>query len=59
MQVYGGFEGNAQTLRLLTVTIYPERMDRTGMQPTRAFLNGVLKHKTLLKDRAIDRPFCR
>ena len=50
MQVYGGFEGNAQTLRLLTETIYPDRMDRTGMQPTRAFLDGVLKYKTLLKD---------
>ena len=50
MRAYGGFEGNAQTLRLLTETIYTDRMDRTGMQPTRAFLDGVLKYKTLLKD---------
>jgi len=50
MRAYGGFEGNAQTLRLLTETIYTDRMDRTGMQPTRAFLDGVLKYKTLLKN---------
>jgi dGTPase len=50
MLAYGGFEGNAQTLRLLTETIYPDRFDRTGLQPTRAFLDGVLKYKTLLKD---------
>lgn len=50
MQAYGGFEGNAQSLRLLTETIYSDRFDRTGMQPTRAFLDGVLKYKTLLKD---------
>jgi dGTPase len=42
---YGGFEGNAQTLRLLTERIVSQR--RTGMDPTRAFLDGVLKYKTL------------
>jgi len=41
----GGFEGNAQTLRLLTERIFTAR--RTGMNPTRAFLDGVLKYKTL------------
>ncbi len=44
MQPYGGFEGNAQTLRILTTILFgPER----GMNPTRALLDGVLKYKTL------------
>ena len=42
----GGFEGNAQTLRLLTETIYGSR----GMNPTRAFLDATLKYKTLLSE---------
>ena len=41
----GGFEGNAQTLRLLTERIFSAK--RTGMDPTRAFLDGVLKYKSL------------
>jgi dGTPase len=41
----GGFEGNAQTLRLLTERIFSAR--RTGMDPTRAFLDGILKYKSL------------
>jgi dGTPase len=45
MREYGGFEGNAQTLRLLTERIFSER--RVGMDPSRAFLDGVLKYKTL------------
>lgn len=45
MRGYGGFEGNAQTLRLLTERIFGER--RKGMDPSRAFLDGVLKYKTL------------
>ena len=45
MKPYGGFEGNAQTLRLLTQTIFAEGHD--GMNPTRALLDGVLKYKTL------------
>ncbi len=44
MEPYGGFEGNAQTLRLLTETIYNNK----GMNPTRAFIDGTLKYKTLL-----------
>ena len=44
MQVYGGFEGNAQNLRILTKILFgPDR----GMNPTRAFMDGVLKYKTL------------
>jgi dGTPase len=45
MKPYGGFEGNAQTLRILTQTIFSEKCD--GMNPTRAMLDGVLKYKTL------------
>ncbi len=44
---YGGFEGNAQTLRILTRTLYKRSEGRTGMNPTRAFLDGVLKYKAL------------
>lgn len=45
MRDHGGFEGNAQTLRLLTERIFSAK--RTGMNPTRAFLDGVLKYKSL------------
>ena len=45
MESYGGFEGNAQTLRLLTERIFSAT--HKGMDPSRAFLDGVLKYKTL------------
>ncbi|MGE9270284.1 MAG: dGTP triphosphohydrolase [Verrucomicrobiales bacterium] len=45
MAEWGGFEGNAQTLRLLNERIFSAR--RKGMDPTRAFLDSVLKYKTL------------
>ena len=45
MAPYGGFEGNAQTLRLLTATLF--RDGREGMNPTRGLLDAVLKYKTL------------
>jgi dGTPase len=45
MRDFGGFEGNAQTLRLLTERIFSVK--RSGMDPTRAFLDGVLKYKSL------------
>jgi dGTPase len=48
MAPYGGFEGNAQTLRILTQTIFNE--GREGMNPTRALLDGVLKYKTLFAE---------
>jgi dGTPase len=44
---WGGFEGNAQTLHLLTETIYENEAGVRGMQPTRALLDGVLKYKKL------------
>ncbi|MEM7791770.1 MAG: dGTP triphosphohydrolase [Verrucomicrobiota bacterium] len=47
MALHGGFEGNAQTLRILTELIY-ERPGRTkGIAPTRAFVDGVMKYKAL------------
>src|SRR5471030_351559 len=52
MEPYGGFEGNAQTLRILTRTIYSRDEGRGGMSPTRALLDGVLKYKRLYRDRA-------
>ncbi len=48
MSSYGGFEGNAQTLRLLTERIFSQR--RSGMDPSRAFLDGVLKYKSSWDD---------
>ena len=54
MGPYGGFEGNAQTLRLLTEIIYSDLKKRSGMRPTRALLDGVLKYKSLFSER--DKP---
>lgn len=50
MQPHGGFEGNAQTLHLLTETMYQNETSVRGMQPTRALLDGVLKYKTLHRE---------
>ncbi len=47
MMPWGGFEGNAQTLRLITEIIFTSGRSRRGMNPTRAFMDGVLKYKTL------------
>jgi dGTPase len=47
MKPYGGFEGNAQTLRLITEIIFTSGQNRRGMNPSRAFVDGVLKYKTL------------
>src|SRR5271156_5873827 len=54
MEPHGGFEGNAQTLRILTRTIYNREEGRAGMSPSRALLDGVLKYKRLYRDRAGD-----
>lgn len=50
MKPYGGFEGNAQTLRLITEIFYRAEESRRGMNPTRAFLDGILKYKAQFKD---------
>lgn len=47
MAPYGGFEGNAQTLRILTHLIWDHPDGPEGMRPTRAFLDGILKYKAL------------
>ncbi|MFN0101978.1 MAG: dGTP triphosphohydrolase [Bryobacteraceae bacterium] len=47
MQPYGGFEGNAQTLRLVTDMLFSDGKQRRGMAPSRAFVDGILKYKTL------------
>jgi dGTPase len=48
MLPYGGFEGNAQTLRLLSATLFAE--SKRGMNPTRSVLDAVCKYKTLLSE---------
>lgn len=50
MQEHGGFEGNAQTLRIVADTIYSGRGRHRGMNPTRAFLDGILKYKSLHRE---------
>ena len=45
MSGYGGFEGNGQTLRLLTEILYRSENDRRGMNPSRAFIDSILKYK--------------
>ncbi len=50
MTPWGGFEGNAQTLHLLTETIYENEAGVRGMQATRALLDGVLKYKKLFSE---------
>jgi dGTPase len=54
MEPYGGFEGNAQTLRILTRTIYSNPEGRGGMSPSRALVDGILKYKRLYRDRGSD-----
>lgn len=47
LSAHGGFEGNAQTLRILSDLIFgPDG----GMRPTRALLDGVLKYKKVFID---------
>lgn len=50
MKQYGGFEGNAQSLHIIVDTIYPGLDSRRGMNPTRAFMDGIFKYKRLFKE---------
>jgi dGTPase len=50
MKQFGGFEGNAQSLRIIAETIYPGLDSRRGMNPTRAFIDGILKYKRLFRE---------
>ncbi|GAB4170690.1 MAG: anti-phage deoxyguanosine triphosphatase [Calditrichia bacterium] len=52
---YGGFEGNAQTLRIITDLIYSTNDGRKGMAPTRAFMDGIMKYKILFSEREPDK----
>jgi dGTPase len=47
MRHYGGFEANAQTLRIITEIFYSNKEERSGMAPTRALVDGIMKYKTL------------
>lgn len=42
---FGGFEGNAQTLRILTRTAFEGADGPRGIRPTRALIDAVLKYK--------------
>jgi dGTPase len=50
MKEFGGFEGNAQSLQIISETIYPGLESRRGMNPTRSFIDGILKYKTLFNE---------
>ncbi|MCF7824197.1 MAG: dNTP triphosphohydrolase [Candidatus Marinimicrobia bacterium] len=52
MDPWGGFEGNAQSLRILTDIVRGDTrgISKGGMQPTRALLDAVLKYKIVGKD---------
>lgn len=56
MAPYGGFEGNGQTLRILTELIYERPGSTKGIAPTRAFLDGVMKYKALHSERIKQTP---
>lgn len=52
MDPWGGFEGNAQSLRILTDIVRGDKrgISKGGMQPTRALLDGILKYKIVGKE---------
>jgi dGTPase len=47
MRDAGGFEGNAQTLKIITEQLHEDPENEQGMKPSRAFLDGILKYKKL------------
>lgn len=51
MDPWGGFEGNAQSLRILTEIVRGDRrgIGKGGMQPTRGLLDAILKYKIVGK----------
>ena len=52
MRAHGGFEGNAQTLRILTY-LEQKHADYAGLNLTYQTLDGVLKYKTCIDSTAI------
>lgn len=47
MHDHGGFEGNAQSLRILTGDISASPLDHKLLNPTRALIDSILKYKVL------------
>ncbi|MFA7630428.1 MAG: dNTP triphosphohydrolase [Candidatus Neomarinimicrobiota bacterium] len=50
MKDAGGFEGNAQTLKIISEQLHEDPEGNSGMKPSRAFLDGILKYKILWSD---------
>ena len=47
---FGGFEGNAQTLELITRSLYQRSDGTAGMNPSRAFVDGIMKYKSTFSE---------
>jgi len=54
MRIHGGFEGNAQTVRILTRLFYNREDGSKGMNPSRALLDGILKYKVFQPDQIVE-----
>ncbi len=50
MRDAGGFEGNAQTLKIIAEQLHEDPGSDEGMKPSRAFIDGILKYKILWSD---------
>jgi dGTPase len=57
MKKAGGFEGNAQTLQIITEQLHEDLEGDEGMKPSRAFIDGILKYKVLWSDRKKESKF--
>lgn len=57
MKEAGGFEGNAQTLQIITEQLHEDPEGDEGMKPSRAFIDGILKYKVLWSDRKKESKF--
>jgi dGTPase len=57
MKQAGGFEGNAQTLQIITEQLHEDPEGDQGMKPSRAFIDGILKYKVLWSDRTKESKF--
>lgn len=47
MREAGGFEGNAQTLKIVAEQLHEDLAQHRGMKPSRAFVDGILKYKVV------------
>ena len=57
MRQAGGFEGNAQTLKIIAEQLHEDLEGDQGMKPSRAFVDGVLKYKVLWSNRIKESKF--